>query len=161
MIGEDGAQMGIFSSKEAMRVAHERGYDLVKIAPQAVPPVCKIMDYSKFYFEQTKREKDARKNQKVVVLKEIQLHVNIDEHDIQTKLNHAMRFLNAGNKVKVTMRLRSREIQRPEMGVALMNRFAASLTELGTVEKPPKQDGRNILMIVVPKPDKEKADKDK
>jgi len=124
----------------------------VKISPQAVPPVCKIMDYSKFCFEQAKREKEARKNQKIVSIKEVQLSVRIEKHDLETKQNHARRFLGAGDKVKVSLRFRAREIQHPELGQEVMERFAESCAEFAVVEKPAKLEGRNMIMILAPKP---------
>lgn len=154
LVGDDGSQLGIMSAKDAYKIALDKGYDLVKIAPQANPPVCKIMDYSKYCFEQVKREKEARKNQKIVVLKEVQLSVKIEDHDFNTKLNHALRFLKSGNKVKVTLRLKGRENQRPELGVALVQRFAEGAAEYGNVEKPAKLENRTIIMILAPKADK-------
>ncbi len=127
---------------------------MVKISPQAVPPVCKIMDYSKYCFEQAKREKEARKNQKIVSVKEVQLSVRIEQHDLETKQNHALRFLKSGDKVKVSLRFRSREIQHPELGQEVMERFAQACSELGIVEKPAKLEGRNMIMILAPRPAK-------
>lgn len=154
LIGENGEQLGIFSAKDAQKIAIDKGLDLVKIAPAANPPVCKIMDYNKFYFEKTKREKEAKKKQKVIVLKEVQLSLNIETHDFNTKLKHALRFLSGGNKVKVTLRLRSREIQRPELGIELMERFADGVQEVGNVEKAAKLESRTLIMILAPKTDK-------
>lgn len=151
VIGPEGEQLGIFSAKEAQMMANDQDLDLVKIAPQSNPPVCKIMDYSKYCFEQVKREKEVRKNQRVIVLKEIKLSVKIEDHDLNTKLNHAVRFLNSGNKIKVTLRFKSREIQHPELGTKLMERFAAGVSELGVVEKAAKLDGRMMTMILAPK----------
>ena len=132
-------------------MAYDKGLDLVKIAAQSNPPVCKIMDYSKYYFEQVKREKEVRKNQRTIVLKEVQLTVRTEEHDFNTKLNHALRFLKSGNKVKVALRFKSREIQHPELGTAIMERFAAGVEEVGIVEKAAKLDGRLMIMILAPK----------
>ena len=154
LIGENGEQLGIFSAKDAQKMAVDRGLDLVKIAPMATPPVCKIMDYNKFYFEKTKREKEAKKKQKVIVLKEVQLSLNIEMHDFNTKLKHALRFLGGGNKVKVTLRLRSREIQRPELGIELLNKFAEGAKEIGNVEKAAKLETRTLIMILAPKVEK-------
>ncbi len=154
LVNSDGSQLGIVSAKEAQKMAINKGLDLVKIAPQATPPVCKLMDYSKYCFEQTKREKEAKKNQHVVDIKEVQLSVKIEEHDFNTKLNHGKRFLGGGDKVKVSMRFRSREILHPEFGVELMEKFAAGCAEVGVIEKPPKLDGRNMLMVLAPKPTK-------
>ncbi len=152
LVGSDGAQLGIVSAKEAQKLAINKGLDLVKIAPQATPPVCKLMDYSKYCFEQAKREKEAKKNQKVVDIKEVQLSVKIEDHDFNTKLNHGKRFLTGGDKVKVSLRFRSREIQHPEFGTELMQRFAAGCAEVGVIEKQPKLDGRNMIMVLAPKP---------
>lgn len=151
LIGAEGEQLGIFSAKEAQEMAYDKGLDLVKIAAQSNPPVCKIMDYSKYYFEQVKREKEVRKNQRTIVLKEVQLTVRTEEHDFNTKLNHALRFLKSGNKVKVALRFKSREIQHPELGTAIMERFAAGVEEVGIVEKAAKLDGRLMIMILAPK----------
>ena len=154
LIGNDGAQLGVMSAKEALRIAAEKGLDLVKIAPNATPPVCKIMDYGKYRFEQTKRDKESKKNQRVIELKEIRLSLNIDTHDFETKGNHAIKFLQAGNKVKVSIRFRGREMGHPEIGLATMNRFAEFCSEVANVEKPAKLDGRNMLMFLAPKPSK-------
>ena len=146
--------MGIQSARDAQKIAYDKGLDLVKISPQAVPPVCKIMDYSKYCFEQAKREKEARKNQRIVSVKEVQLSVRIEQHDLETKQNHARRFLNGGDKVKVSLRFRSREIQHPELGQEVMERFASACAEFAVVEKPAKLEGRNMIMILAPKPAK-------
>ncbi len=151
VIGEDGAQLGVMSAQEALTVAEERGFDLVKIAPTATPPVCRIMDYGKYRFEQAKKEKEARKNQRLVETKEIRLSLNIDVADFNTKAKHAMRFLQEGNKVKVSIRFRGREMGHPEIGLDTMNRFAEACSELGVVEKPAKMEGRNMLMFLAPK----------
>ena len=152
MIGADGAQLGIMSARDALNLAAEKNLDLVKIAPQATPPVCKIIDYGKYRFEQAKREKEAKKNQRVVEIKEIRLSLNIDTHDFETKRNHAIRFLNDGNKVKVSIRFRGREMGHPELGVDIMKRFAESLADTANVDKPAKLEGRNMLMFLAPKP---------
>lgn len=151
LIGSDGAQLGIYTAKDALNLANEKGLDLVKIAPMATPPVCKIMDYSKYCFEQAKREKEAKKNQKVISVKEIQLSVRIENNDFNTKLNHAIKFLKNGDKVKVSLRFRGREITRPELGLEMMQRFSAGCEELANIEKPAKLDGRNIIMVLAPK----------
>ena len=151
VIGEDGAQLGVMSAQEALTLAEERGFDLVKIAPTATPPVCRIMDYGKYRFEQAKKEKEARKNQRLVETKEIRLSLNIDVADFNTKAKHAMRFLQDGNKVKVSIRFRGREMGHPEIGLDTMNRFAEACAELGAVEKPAKMEGRNMLMFLAPK----------
>lgn len=152
MIGADGAQLGIMSARDALNLAAEKNLDLVKIAPQATPPVCKIIDYGKYRFEQAKREKEAKKNQRVVEIKEIRLSLNIDTHDFETKRNHAIRFLNDGNKVKVSIRFRGREMDHPELGADIMKRFAESLADTANVDKPAKLEGRNMLMFLAPKP---------
>ena len=130
-----------------MKIAIEKNLDLVKIAPQAAPPVCRIMDYGKYRFEQAKREKEAKKNQKVIEIKEVRLSLNID-----TKVNHAMKFLKAGNKVKVSVRFRGREMAHSQMGTVLMQRFTDAVAEVGTVEKQPKMEGRSMTMFISAKP---------
>ncbi len=137
-----------------MNAAFERDLDLVNIAPTATPPVCKIMDYGKYRFEQSKREKEAKKNQKRVEVKEIQLSLNIDTHDFETKGNHAKRFLADGNKVKVSIRFRGRELGHPEIGTETMKRFAQYCAECSVVEKPAKMEGRNMIMFLAPQPAK-------
>lgn len=154
MIGADGAQLGIMSARDALNLAAEKNLDLVKIAPQATPPVCKIIDYGKYRFEQAKREKEAKKNQRVVEIKEIRLSLNIDTHDFETKRNHAARFLNDGNKVKVSIRFRGREMGHPELGLEIMRRFAEACADTAVVEKPAKLEGRSMLMFLAPKPNK-------
>jgi translation initiation factor IF-3 len=161
LIAADGAQMGIIAGREAQRLADEARLDLVKISPTAVPPVCKIMDYSKFKFEQSKKEKEARKKQRTIDIKEVRLSPNIDKHDVEVKYRKAVEFLKDGDKVKVTIRFRGRELGRTEGGYAIMNDFAARLTELGNIEKPPRMEGRSMAMFLSPKPvakeQKEKA----
>ena len=154
VISGEGEQLGIMSPREALKIAEQRNLDLVKIAPGANPPVCKIMDYGKYRFEQSKREKEARKNQHVVDIKEIRLSLNIDTHDFNTKVSHAMRFLKGGDKVKVSIRFRGREMGHPEHGYDIMNRFAEALSEHANVEKPAKLEGRNMLMFLATKPTK-------
>ncbi|MBQ2676045.1 MAG: translation initiation factor IF-3 [Clostridia bacterium] len=151
LIDSDGSQLGIVSIEEALKKAIARDLDLVKIAPNAVPPVCKVMDYGKFRFEQAKREKEARKSQKVVETKEIRLGLNIDVHDFNTKAKHAQRFIKDGDKVKVSIRFRGREMGHPEIGLETMNRFAETCAEFSVVEKPAKMEGRNMLMFLAPK----------
>ena len=151
VISADGEVIGIMSAAEALKIAEERNLDLVKIAPQAKPPVCKIMDYGKYRFEQTKREKEARKNQRVIEIKEIRLSLNIDKHDFETKVNHAKRFLGDGNKVKVSIRFRGREMAHPENGLVTMSNFAEACSEFSSVEKPAKLEGRSMLMFLEPK----------
>ena len=154
VIGADGAQLGVMSATQALHLAEEKNLDLVKIAPQATPPVCKIMDYGKYRFEQAKREKEAKKNQRVVDIKEVRLTLNIDTHDFETKVNHAFRFLNGGDKVKVSIRFRGREMGHPELGGEIMKRFAEACSELAVIEKPAKLEGRNMLMFLAPKTNK-------
>ncbi len=154
VITNEGEQLGIMSAKDALAAAEERNLDLVKIAPNAQPPVCKIMDYGKYRFEQAKREKDAKKNQKVVEIKEIRLGLKIDTHDFETKGNHAIKFLKSGNKVKVSIRFRGRELGHPEIGYDTMQRFADYCGEFSVVEKPAKMEARNMLMFLAPKPTK-------
>lgn len=154
LIGADGSQLGIVSSKEALRLAEEKDLDLVKIAPQATPPVCKIMDVGKYQFEQAKREKEARKNQKIVDIKEIRMFSTIDTHDFETKLNQAIKFLKDGDKLKVSVRFRKRAIAHPHLGEGLLEKFKTACAEVGTVEKPAKMEGRSLVMFVSPKASK-------
>ena len=154
VIDSDGTQLGIMPLRRAMELAEQENLDLVKIAPQANPPVCKIIDYGKYRFEQAKREKEARKNQRVVEIKEVRLSLNIDTHDFETKRNHALRFISEGNKVKVSIRFRGREMGHPELGQEIMQRFADAMSEVANVEKPAKLEGRTMLMFLAPKPAK-------
>ena len=151
LVGEDATQLGVMPLKEALRIAAEKNLDLVKIAPQANPPVCRIMDYGKYCFEQAKREKEAKKNQKVIDIKEIRLSLNIDTHDFNTKVNHALRFLKDGDKVKVTIRFRGREMAHSNLGFGIMSRFADACAELSNVEKQPKLEGRSMIMFLAAK----------
>ena len=154
LISDDGEQLGIVPIQQAQDIAVEKGMDLVKIAPQAKPPVCKIMDYGKFRFEQAKREKEARKNQRVVEIKEIRLTPNIDIGDLNTKVKNACRFLKDGDKVKVSVRFRGREVTHSSLGQDLLHRFAELCSECSTVEKQPKLEGRQMLMFLAPAKDK-------
>ena len=154
VISADGEQVGVMSAKEALSLAEKSNLDLVKIAPNAVPPVCKIMDYCKFKFEQAKREKEAKKKQKVMDIKEVRLSLNIDTGDFNTKVNHALRFLKDGDKVKVSIRFRGREMAHTDNGIVIMQRFAEACSEIGSVEKPAKLEGRSMLMFLVPKASK-------
>ncbi|MBO6060979.1 MAG: translation initiation factor IF-3 [Clostridia bacterium] len=154
LIGEDGEQLGIVAIATAMRVAEERGLDLVKIAPQANPPVCKIMDYGKYRFDQSKREKEQRKNQTVVEMKEVQLSATIDTHDMEVKAKACNKFLKQGNKVKVSIRFRGRQAAHGEIGLDVMNTFLELVAENAVVEKQPKQEGRNMYMFLAPKSNK-------
>lgn len=139
------------SAAEALKIAESRNLDLVKIAPMAKPPVCKVMDYGKFRFEKAKKEKEAKKNQKTIEIKEIRLSLNIDTHDFDTKINHAKKFIASGNKVKVSIRFRGREMAHPELGLVIMNRCAEACAECASVEKPAKLEGRQMLMFLAPK----------
>ncbi|HHW46372.1 MAG TPA: translation initiation factor IF-3 [Clostridiales bacterium] len=152
VIDSDGSQLGIMNLKDALKLAFDKGLDLVTVAPNAKPPVCKIMDYGKYRFERAKREKEAKKKQKVIELKEIRLGISIDKHDFQTKVNHAKRFLGSGNKVKVTIRFRGRELGHPEIGYETLKRFAEHCEEFAQIEKPAKMEGRNMIMFLAPKP---------
>lgn len=154
VIGDDGAQLGIMSSKDAQKLANQKNLDLVMIAPQATPPVCRIMDYGKYRFEQAKKEKEARKNQHVVEVKEIRMSLNIDTHDFNTKVNNAIKFLKGGDKVKVSIRYRGREMAHPELGNGLIQRFAEQCAEYGVVDKQPKMEGRSLAMFLSAKPAK-------
>ena len=151
LIDSDGTQLDIVSIDDAMKKAEEKGLDLVKIAPQAKPPVCKIMDYGKYRFEMAKREKEARKNQKTVSIKEIQMRPAIDVHDFQTKVNHTKKFLSSGDKVKITIRFRGRELHHTQLGAEVLEKFAEAISEVGSVEKGAKLEGRNMTMTVAPK----------
>jgi len=151
VIAGDGEQLGILSIQDALRAAEERSLDLVEVAPQAEPPVCKIMDFGKYKYEQAKKMHDSRKNQKVVLLKEVKMRPGTDVHDYNFKLNHAKKFLGEGNKVKMTVVFRGREMAHSELGVALMQRVSADIAEFGNVEAMPKQEGRTLIMIIAPK----------
>ena len=151
VIGIDGAQLGIMSGAEANAIAEEQGLDLVKISPNAVPPVCKIMDYSKFCFDQKKREKEAKKNQHVVEIKEIRMSPSIDTNDFNTKVKAAQKFLADGNRVKVSVRFRGREMAHTNIGEKLLLDFAAACTEIASMEKNPKLEGRFMAMFLTPK----------
>ncbi len=152
VIDADGSQLGILSSKEAFKIAMDKNLDLVKIAPQAAPPVCRIMDYGKYRFEQAKREKEARKNQKTIEIKEVRLSLKIDTHDFNTKANNAIKFLKNGDKVKVSVRFRGREMAHPELGQENLKRFIDAVSEYGSVDKPPKMEGRSLAAFISPKP---------
>ena len=150
VVGVDGEAIGIMSSDAALKLAYDQGYDLVLMAPQAQPPVCRIMDYGKFRFERDKKEKEAKKKQQIVELKEIQLSCRIDTHDFETKARHAQRFLEAGNKVRVVMRFKGREMSHMNIGREILEKFEAACAECGTVEKKPVLDGRFLSMVVSP-----------
>ena len=156
LIGDDGEQLGIMSSRDAQRIADEKKMDLVKISPTAKPPVCKIMDYSKFRFEQSKKEKEARKKQRTIDIKELRLSPNIDKHDIEVKLKKAIKFLKDGDKVKITIRFRGRELGRTEIAHVILGEFAQNVSEYGNIEKPPKMEARSMAMFLTPKQQQEK-----
>jgi translation initiation factor IF-3 len=151
LIDADGTQMGIVAGKDAQRIADEKRLDLVKISPTAKPPVCKIMDYSKFKFDQSKKEKEARKRQRTVDIKELRLSPSIDTHDVEVKAKKAIGFLKDGDKVKITIRFRGRELGRTDMAYSIMHDFAAKVSEVGNVEKPPKMEARTMAMFLSPK----------
>ena len=151
LIGSTGEQLGIMSAAQAQRIADEQGLDLVKISPQATPPVCKLMDYGKFRFEQGKREKEAKKNQHVVEIKEIRMSPGIDVGDFNTKLKNAQKFLADGNRVKVSVRFRGREMAHTDIGKDLLVRFAEQCAEVATLDKEPKLEGRRMSIFLTPK----------
>ncbi len=152
LIGAEGEQLGIMSSAEALKIAEERELDLVKIAPGSNPPVCKIMDYGKFRFEQTKKEKEAKKNQRVIEIKEIRMSPGIDTNDFNTKLKNGQKFLSDGDRVKVSVRFRGREMAHTEIGAQLLKDFAAKCADIANMDKAPKLEGRNMSMFLSPKP---------
>ena len=152
LIGDDGEQLGIMPAEEALRVAEERGMDLVKIAPGSNPPVCKIMDYGKFRFEQTKKEKEAKKNQRVIEIKEIRMSPGIDTNDFNTKLKNGQKFLTDGDRVKVSVRFRGREMAHTDIGAQLLKDFAEKCADIANMDKAPKLEGRNMSMFLSPKP---------
>ncbi len=151
VIGHDGTQLGIMSAAEAQKLADDHEMDLVKISPNATPPVCKIMDYGKYRFEQMKKEKEARKNQHVVEIKEVRMSPGIDTNDFNVKLKSAQKFLKEGNRVKVTVRFRGREMAHTNIGEQLLKKFGEECAEVATVEKNPKLDGRHMSMFLSPK----------
>lgn len=150
LIGADGSQLGIFSAYNAQKIADEAHLDLVKISPNAVPPVCKVMDYGKYRYEQSKKEKEAKKNQKIVELKEIRLSMTIDDGDLNTKAKTAAKFLKEGNKVKVSLRMRGRQMVYVNEGIAVVLKFAELLKEVAVIEKKPVAEGRFISMVIAP-----------
>ena len=150
VIGPDGETLGVMPTNAALNAAYEQGYDLVLMAPQAEPPVCRIMDYGKYRFERDKKEKEAKKKQQVIELKEIQLSCRIDTHDFETKLRHAKRFLTDGNKVRVVMRFKGREMSHVSIGQEIMAKFQEACSELGNVDKAPVLDGRFMSMVITP-----------
>ena len=151
LIGEDGEQLGIMSAREAMKIAQEAELDLVKIAPAAKPPVCKIIDYGKYKYEQARKEKEAKKKQKTVEVKEVRLSPNIDTNDLNTKINNAKKFISKGNKVKVTLRFRGREMAHVQQSKHILDDFAEPLADVAVVEKPAKMEGRAMSMVLAEK----------
>ena len=146
-----GEQLGIMATRDALRMAEEQHLDLVEVAPKAKPPVCRIMDFGKYRYEQQKREKEAKKKQKIVTIKEVKLRPNIEQHDFDVKLKNALRFLEEGNKVKVTIMFRGRELSHPELGREVLNKVADRLKELVSIERDAKLEGKNMTMILAPK----------
>ena len=151
LIGEDGEQLGIMSARDAMKLAREANLDLVKIAPTAKPPVCKIIDYGKYRYEQARREKEARKKQKPIEVKEIRLSPNIDTNDLNTKVNQARKFVSGGNKVKVAVRFRGRELAHTAVGKTILEDFAQKLSDIAVIDKPAKLEGKSMVMFLVEK----------
>ncbi|KYP81587.1 translation initiation factor IF-3 [Ferroacidibacillus organovorans] len=154
---EANAQLGIVNIREALRIAMEKNLDLVNVAPTAKPPVCRIMDYGKFKYEQSKKEKEARKNQKVVMIKEIRMTPNIEDHDFETKVKAATKFLQEGDKVKAAVRFRGREITHPGIGQAVLEKMVKELEPFGTLERAPRLEGRNMIIILNPRHNAEKT----
>ena len=157
LVGPNGETVGIVPTDQALKLAQEADLDLVEIAPQGKPPVCKLMDYGKFKYENAQKAREARRNQTNVIIKEMKLRPKIDQHDYETKKGHVVRFLRAGDKVKITIMFRGREQHRPELGFRLLQRLAEDVTELGFVESAPKQDGRNMIMVLGPHKKKSEA----
>ncbi len=151
LVDENGDQLGVVTNQAAQALAEERGLDLVKIAPQAVPPVCKIMDYGKYRFEASKREKEQRKNQKTIEIKEVRLSATIDQHDLEVKAKNCIKFLGAGDKVKVSIRFRGRQATHGEIGLQVMAKFFEMVKEAGVIDRPARQEGRNMFMVLSPK----------
>ena len=154
--GADGEQLGIMQTRDALRLAEDQHLDLVEVAPKARPPVCRIMDFGKYRYEQQKRDKEARKKQKVITIKEVKLRPNIEQHDFEVKLKSAQRFIEEGNKVKVTIMFRGRELSHPELGSEILNKMSAALGDTVTVERSAKLEGKNMTMILSPKAQKSK-----
>ena len=154
LIDEEGNQVGLISSRDAQKLADEKKLDLVKIAPNAKPPVCKIMDYGKYRFDMIKKEKEAKKKQKVIEVKQLRLSPNIDTHDVQVKVKKAIEFLKNGDKVKVSIRFRGREIGHSKTSVVILEDFAKEVSEVGVVDKAPKMEAKSLVMFLAPKGDK-------
>jgi translation initiation factor IF-3 len=153
VVDVDGKQLGIMPLRQALELAQRKQLDLVNVAPQATPPVCRIMDYGKYKYEAIKQEKEAKKNQRIIDIKEIRLSTTIEEHDIDVKIKNAIKFLKNGDKVKVTVRFRGRQITHPDIAAEILKNFAEQVAEVGIIEKAPQMDGRNMLMILTPKAD--------
>ncbi len=151
VVSDDGQQLGLMSAREAMEIAVQKGLDLVKVSPNANPPVCKIMDYGKFRFEQAKKQREAKKSQKIIELKEMRLSATIDKHDLEVKAKNVNKFLKAGDKVKVSIRFKGRQMAHTENGMQVMNEFFAMVGESASIEKQAKIEGRNMFMILAPK----------
>jgi translation initiation factor IF-3 len=151
VIDPDGKQVGVLSVKEAIRIAEERGLDLVEVAPNSQPPVCRIMNYGKYKYQQSKRTQEARKHQTVIRIKEVKVRPRTEEHDFQFKLRHVKRFLDEGNKVKISILFRGREIAHPEFGKEVLNRFVEGVKDMMVIEQSPRLEGRNMVMILAPK----------
>ena len=151
LIGEDGVQLGIMSARDAMKLAREANLDLVKIAPTAKPPVCKIIDYGKYRYEQARKEKEPRKKQKTIEVKEVRLSPNIDTNDLNTKVNQARKFVSSGNKVKVAVRFRGRELAHTAVGKTILEDFAQKLSDIAVIDKPAKLEGKSMVMFLVEK----------
>ncbi|MDP4094109.1 MAG: translation initiation factor IF-3 [Bacillota bacterium] len=151
VIDADGSMLGIMTAKDAQKLANTKNMDLVKIAPQAAPPVCRIMDYGKYMFELAKKEKEARKNQKVISIKEVRISASIEDHDFNFKVKNACKFLEDGDKVKVSVRFRGREMNYTSLGEEVLGKFAEAIKDVGTVEKKPKLEGKSMTMILNPK----------
>nr|WP_318253487.1 translation initiation factor IF-3 [Eubacterium callanderi] len=154
VIDANGEMLGVMPTKEAQKLADEKSLDLVKVSPNAKPPVCKILDYGKFRYEEMRRVKEAKKNQKAVVIKEIRMSVRVEEHDIMVKIKNCIKFLEQGNRVKVSIRFRGREMAYTDQGRGVLLDFAERVTDYGTVDKPPKMEGRSMVMFLSPKKDK-------
>ena len=154
MVSDNNEQLGVMSLRSARQIAEERHLDLVEVAPNGRPPVCRIMDYGKFCFEQTKRAKEAKKNQKVIEIKEVRMSSTIDTHDFNVKVNQAVKFLNGGDKIKVSVRFKKRTLAHPQFGEELLAKFKDAISEAGVVDKPSKMEGRSLVMFVSPKVNK-------
>ena len=150
MIDENGEQVGVLPTFEALQMARDRGLDLVEVAPNAMPPVCRLMDYGKYRYEQSRKERESRRNQHVVELKEVRIRPKIDDHDLETKGRQAAKFLDAGDKVKVTVLFRGREMAHPDLGKALLDQLSDQLRPHGSMELPPRMEGRTMIMILAP-----------